>query len=234
MKKIRNYFLIVFFLLFVENLYAQRFEQIIGKSRFSMENPNDSVLKTGFYLMGWSYPDFRFWDNRSFKVEYTQIEKDVNLKQKVLFFNRTKKAKHIRSTYKIRDLDKEWITKFIRKLNYQNSAREFVVNPMPFATKENIMRIYDGRVYNADSTIVNPALIIKLNNVVDSLTQTIFENREKKIPVGLIINNELVVSSVEYWTSKNYFFMSFVFYDTHAENIEYYKSIILNQTLIKQ
>jgi hypothetical protein len=238
MKKIWICVIIAFFILSVESLHAQKFEQIVEKSLFSMENPNDSVLKTGIYFLRRNFEfDFSLWDSKNFTVEYTQVEEDINLKKKVLFFNRTKKAKYIYSTFNIKGANfyYTWLSKFARKGKILGrKEEEFLINPVPIATKENIMRIYDCKSYNADSTIVYPGLVIKFNNRTDSLTQVVLKTLGNHKYLGLVVDNKLVAFSFRHWfIEENTFFLTLIFYDTSAEEMEYYRNILFKQTLIK-
>jgi len=189
-----TYFYVLFVVLvinYIQKVNAQYFKNAINKARIIMNDVNDTLLKDGIYLIQRFYCEYDYWfNNRQFKVEYTNNEKDITIKKPIFFIlKNSEKAKYVFSTYKIRDLDEEWGERYRRNFGMFS----YLVNPIPLATAKDFEHIYEfenKNPYIFEDANLQLGLTIKLNFTNDSLFLPTYNN--KKQLVALIINNQIV------------------------------------------
>lgn len=198
-----------------------------------VKNIRDSTLVTGFYNVTSKYYQEPYDFNHH--VEYKQHIEDIPFKNPGIFSKKAT-AHYVHSSYSIVAEEKFG---FIR--NLKGTDRVYQVNPFPVSAKDNIIRVYDFKNYERDSTF-DIGLTIKLNFCIDS---NLCANRDmdiEKCPLtGLVINNELVAVSRTYYKneapnkSSSYVerYFVFVFPKQTEEQVESYKKQLFQQTLYK-
>jgi hypothetical protein len=219
--------------LFNNNTIAQSYKYESEIYKAYIKNLQDSALVTGFYKVTLKYLTE---EDYNYHIEYKQNIKDIEVKKDFLIFKRKIKIHYVYSTSNIVAKEKKSYNRYLpgTHLAYQ-------INPFPIALKENIIRIYDYKKIEPDSSF-NAGLIFKLNFCVDTgLCMNNELNHKERSQIGLVINNQLISVSDIYIKEKlNYSgslyeqYLVFIFPKQIANKIEYYKKELFRQTLIKK
>lgn len=183
-----------------------------------VRNLRDTTLATGFYKISPMFNE----EDWTYKVRYTQTQKVVNVKR------RFRKSEPMRYIYSTSRSETDTGKNFIRK--YSNFDRDFKVDPLPVAVRQNVVKVDTFRIKNSDSTFffrVN----VHLNFIEDSTLCTNGENKKKCPLIGMVVNNQLIEITNVYHKQHNGLFyiryLEFEFYKTDIQQIEkFIKAIV--------
>ena len=182
-----------------------------------LHNMRDTTLATGFYKIYTLYND----EDWSYKVSYKQTQKVVDVKRRFLLFQKSEPMRYVYSTAKAEvDTGKNFIRTF-RKID-----REFKVDPLPVAARQNIVRADTFRIKSSDSTFYY-RVNVYVNFIDDSSLCVVGENRNKCPLIGMIINNQLVAVTNEYYKQYNgAFYRRYLVFEFHKENVSQVKKYV--------
>jgi hypothetical protein len=190
----KYYLLVLVFLMVMDLSKAQNNRLEYSIDHAFRINLHDSSLITGFYFLT-PYDIYEY--QRTYRAEYTQHADDIMIKRPVQTKGRRIKGHYVYSTTKIVDATNPMADKFVRQI--KNDGELYLVNPLPIATQENIIRVYNYNNFSNDSLNSLSGLTFKLNYCTDSLLCANNINDQRSCPViGLIINNQLVALTQVY------------------------------------
>jgi len=199
-----------------------------------LKNLRDTNLVNGIFKVTPCLMDENYSD-KNYRAEYTQHIDDVEIESYFLLFKRKEKAHYVHSSSKLIEEENPIRKKFERKLKGTDNL--YLVNPYPISLKNHVIRIYNFKQYNRDSTFSN-GLTLKLDFCSDSANCVNAQNKNKYPEFGLIINNQLIATTsifinekTSYSDAYNKKYMAFIFKDQSLEDIEKYKLMLFNQTL---
>lgn len=233
--KNRIYICLITLGLFIDYSSAQSIKQDCGMYLLYLKNIQDSTLATGIYKIGYNFMYEDDWRFKNYRVEYKQHVNDIEIEQPAVFSKRKVKTHYIYSTSSVIAEDKPKYIGFARKLDGTNE--KFKINPLPIALKENIIRIYDSKHLNNDSTFY-PGLTLKIDYCSDTSICKDPYNRYAEDPkIGLVVNNELVavtsyIIRFKPYRAKNIeIYLEFYFPHKTVEEVEKIKKVLFRQTL---
>lgn len=221
--------------LFVEYSSAQSNYPDCGIYLLYSQNIEDSTLATGIYKVSSNFLDYDEWLNKDYRVEYKQHDNEIEIEKPTILSKRKVKTHYIYSSSSVIAEDKPMYSGFVKKLIGTNE--KYKINPRPIALKENVIRIYDSKHLNRDSTFYR-GLTLKIDYCSDtSICKNPYNSCAEDPKIGLVINNQLVAVTSYYIRYNPYRanyvekYLVFHFPNKTVVEVEKIKKVLFRQTL---